>query len=98
MLNASGPLRTRLSYSLPLGLSILLIAAVLLLSNGASFAQSTTEGAISGTVYDQQSAVVAGATITVTNNGTNQVQTTKTDSSGFFRVIGQWALSLLQLL
>jgi carboxypeptidase family protein len=49
-------------------------------------AQSTTDGAIGGTVYDTNGAVVPGAKITVHNNGTNAEQTTATDDSGFYRV------------
>ena len=49
-------------------------------------AQSTTEGAIGGTVYDPNGAVVPNATVTVHNNGTNAEQATKTDASGYYRV------------
>ena len=49
-------------------------------------AQSTTDGAISGTVFDPHGAVLAGATVVVNNNGTNAEQTVTTDSSGFYRV------------
>lgn len=48
----------------------------------------TNRGAISGTVVDQNGAAVPGATVTVTNLGTNQVSTVSTSSAG----------SLLQLL
>jgi hypothetical protein len=51
-----------------------------------AWAQSTTEGAIGGTVADPQNAVVTNAVVTVTNTGTNQVQSVTTNSSGFFRV------------
>jgi Carboxypeptidase regulatory-like domain/TonB dependent receptor len=50
------------------------------------FAQSTTAGGISGHVYDPHDALVANATVTVRNNGTNLEQTTTTDSSGYYRV------------
>src|SRR6476661_2813283 len=50
------------------------------------YAQSTTDGAIGGTVYDTNGAVVANAKITVRNNGTNAESTITTDGSGFFRV------------
>jgi len=39
---------------------------------------------ISGTVTDPSGAAVAGATVTVTNGGTNQSQTITTDSSGLY--------------
>jgi hypothetical protein len=50
------------------------------------YAQSTTDGAIGGTVYDTNGAVVANAKIVVRNNGTNAETTITTDGSGFFRV------------
>src|SRR6267154_2244559 len=50
------------------------------------YAQSTTDGAIGGTVYDTNGAVVANAKIVVRNNGTNAETTLTTDGSGFFRV------------
>jgi len=53
-----------------------------------AFAQSTTEGAIGGTVYDTSGAVVGGANIVIHNNGTNAEQTTKSDASGYYRVTG----------
>ncbi len=49
-------------------------------------AQSTTDGAIGGTVYDTTGAVVANAKVVIHNNGTNAEQTTTTDGSGYFRV------------
>jgi len=52
------------------------------------YAQSTTDGAIGGTVYDSTGAVVANAKITVHNNGTNAEQTITSDASGYYRVTG----------
>ncbi|HKD92424.1 MAG TPA: carboxypeptidase regulatory-like domain-containing protein [Terriglobales bacterium] len=49
-------------------------------------AQSTTDGAIGGTVYDPQGAVVANAKVTVHNNATNAEQAVETDASGNYRV------------
>src|SRR5216684_8427579 len=49
-------------------------------------AQSTTDGAIGGTVYDTHGAVVANAKITVRNNGTNAEKTATTNDTGYFRV------------
>jgi outer membrane receptor protein involved in Fe transport len=49
-------------------------------------AQSTTDGAIGGTVYDASGAAVAAATVTVRNNGTNSTQVETTDENGYFRV------------
>jgi len=53
---------------------------------GSALAQSTTEGAIRGTVYDASGKVVPNATVTVKNNGTNATQTVTTDASGYFRI------------
>src|SRR5690242_12339054 len=57
-----------------------------LFMSASLFAQSTTDGAVSGTVYDPHGAVLSGATVVVRNNGTNTEQTVTTDSSGFYRV------------
>jgi len=51
-------------------------------------AQSTTEGAIGGTVFDPSAAVVPDAHVTVHNNGTNAEQAATTDASGYYRVTG----------
>ncbi len=68
----------------------LLRLAALLLCIGliatATWAQSTTDGAIGGTVADPSNAVVAGAVVTITNVGTNMVQTATTNETGGFRV------------
>src|SRR5947209_13248943 len=51
-----------------------------------SLAQSTTDGAIGGTVYDTNGAVVPNAQVAVHNNGTNAQVTVTTDASGNYRV------------
>ena len=64
------------------------IIVVLLLCIGVSLlavAQSTTQGSISGTVFDQTNAVVPGAVVTVHNNGTNAEIKLTADASGFFK-------------
>src|SRR6267154_2643101 len=48
------------------------------------YAQSTTDGAIGGTVHDTNGAVVANATVTVHNNGTNAEQKVTADASGYY--------------
>jgi hypothetical protein len=50
-------------------------------------AQSTTDGAIGGTVFDSTGAVVSKAQVTVHNNGTAAEHTTTTDDSGYYRVV-----------
>jgi hypothetical protein len=51
-------------------------------------AQSTTEGAVGGTVFDKTGAVVGSAKITVHNIGTSAEQTATSDASGYYRVTG----------
>src|SRR5712692_7852456 len=62
----------------------LLVLAVCALS---AMAQSTTTGAINGTVMNPNKEVVTGATITAKNNGTNKETTATTDDNGGFRVV-----------
>jgi hypothetical protein len=64
------------------------VAAMLVIATFPTpvWAQSTTDGAIGGTVYDPSGAVVTNATVTARNNGTNLEQTVRTDASGYFRV------------
>src|ERR1700736_1717801 len=59
---------------------------VLLTTAHLSFSQTSTTGAIRGTVTDPQGAVIAGATITVTSQATAQARTVTSDSSGQFTV------------
>src|SRR5262245_52647568 len=49
-------------------------------------AQSTTDGAIGGTVEDSSGAAVSGAKVTAKNNGTNAEWSTTTDDTGYFRI------------
>ncbi len=58
---------------------------VLFLSSNSIFAQKTTADIV-GTVVDQAGKVVAGASVTVTNNGTSATRTVVTDGNGAFRV------------
>jgi hypothetical protein len=50
-------------------------------------AQSTTDGAIGGTVFDQTQALVPGAKITVVNTGTNFETSVTSDEFGKFRAM-----------
>jgi len=59
--------------------------AVLLGYSSRSWAQSSTTGALRGTVTDPAGAVVPGVTVTLANNATSQAQTTTTDSNGGYR-------------
>src|SRR5258708_4550471 len=50
-------------------------------------AQSTTTGAINGTVTNPNKEVVTGATITAKNNGTNTEATATADDNGGFKIV-----------
>lgn len=65
-----------------------LAALIVCLFGTMAFAQSTTDGAIGGTVYDSTGAVVGGAKVVVHNNGTNAETTINADSSGYYRIPG----------
>lgn len=64
--------------------TMMFIAAVLLCA--LSVVAQTNKGGVSGTVTDANGGVVPGATVTVTNLGTNQSQTVTTSESGAFIV------------
>jgi len=61
------------------------VAAVLCLGSQAS-AQSTTDGAIGGTVIDSSGAAVPNAKVTAKNSGTNAASSATTDDTGYFRI------------
>src|SRR5437868_1155173 len=63
----------------------LLFAMMLGGTTGAMLAQSTTQGAISGTIFDATDAVVPKATVTIHNAGTNAEVVLTSDDSGFFK-------------
>jgi hypothetical protein len=52
-----------------------------------AMAQSTVTGAIHGTVTNPNKEVVAGASVTVKNNGTNKETTATTDDNGGFKAV-----------
>src|SRR5437879_9853196 len=62
---------------------LLRVAAVVLLCAFAGIAQ-TNKGAISGTVFDSNGAAVPGASVTITNVGTNKSLTLMTSDSGSY--------------
>jgi outer membrane receptor protein involved in Fe transport len=76
----------KIAGSRSLRLLLTLLFCCLLLSSITAFGQSTTEGAIGGTVVDPQGKVVRAADVTVRNNGSNQAFTAKTNDTGYFRV------------
>ena len=74
------------------GLTLTLILAV------APLSAQTTAGSIVGTVTDPSGAIVAGATVTITNMGTNIAVKTTSDSSGEYVVtpleVGKYAVAV----
>ncbi|HWS89766.1 MAG TPA: TonB-dependent receptor [Pyrinomonadaceae bacterium] len=67
--------------------ALALLIFCLVLGAAPAWAQSTTQGAIGGTVKDPQGAVVANAPVTVKNEETNQEVAATTDDEGRFRVV-----------
>ncbi len=64
--------------------TLILLSILAVLANGV-FAQSNT-GSISGIVQDQGGAIIRGATVTVTNVGTNETRTTQSNDEGYYEV------------
>ena len=67
-------------------LTVALATCALLVAAPRPAAAQFDRGTLSGTVTDQQGAVVPGVTITVTNQATQQSRSTVTDGSGFYTV------------
>ena len=68
----------------PLYWHVLILAVVAFLSPSQALAQGETTSAIIGEVSDASSAVVAGATVTITNHETGLRRSAKTDDAGRF--------------
>ena len=62
-----------------------LLGFFVLLASMATIANAQFRAGIQGTVTDNAGAVVADATVTLTNKETNQTQQTKTSDDGFYR-------------
>src|SRR5215467_12589394 len=60
------------------------LSAVIVIVCAISISAQSNKGGISGTVTDQNGAVVPGATVTITNIGTNKQQTVTTSDQGSF--------------
>lgn len=61
-----------------------LMLLTLFIGLAASFASAATTGSISGTVHDEQGAVLPGATVTLRETSTGVVQTLTADTAGFY--------------
>src|SRR6266699_2154899 len=68
-------------------LAYLFLVGVLLLSvgSGTAFAQATASATLQGTVTDQSGAVVAGATVIITNKDQGWTRTLTASDTGFYR-------------
>ncbi len=71
-------------WSRRVGRSGVALALILLVFAASSFAQSTTFGRLAGTVFDSSGGVLPGASVTITNEQTNQTQTAITNERGAF--------------
>jgi hypothetical protein len=69
-----------------LSFSFFSIVVALLVFESISVGQGGSTGSISGTVVDPNKAVVAGATVVITNDATKQEITVVTNDEGYFRV------------
>src|SRR6185369_8442178 len=69
-----------------IGRTLSSLILLLILGTGA-FAQSNT-GSITGVITDQNGAVVANATVTIINQGTNEKRTVQSDGEGRYEVPG----------
>src|ERR1700712_2870176 len=74
--------RTARAHNL-LRITLLLLAS---LTHQPAHAQSSTTGAIRGTVTDPSGAVLPNATVTVVSDATGTTRTSKTDGSGSYNV------------
>src|SRR5437879_13918440 len=64
---------------------LMLFACLLFAWAPALPGQTAATGALTGTVTDPQGAVIGGATVTATNNDTNQARRTTTSENGTYR-------------
>src|SRR5947209_2373851 len=62
------------------------VAAISFMVMSGLMAQSPTQGAITGTVFDATNAAVANSKVVIHNDGTNAEQIVSTDASGYYKV------------
>jgi outer membrane receptor protein involved in Fe transport len=63
------------------------VAILVFALSAVAFGQGTTTGALGGVVTNPNKEVVPGASVTVTNTGTNKEDTVATDDQGRFRIV-----------
>jgi len=68
-----------------LALARLVVAVAAIVFAAVSAAAQTTGAVLQGTVADEQSAVLPGASVTITNTSTGASRTVVTDSRGYYR-------------
>jgi hypothetical protein len=68
-----------------IAMNLILSAALALAATGAGWAQTSTQGAIGGTVFDTTGAIVSNASVTIHNDGTNAEIHLTSDDSGYFK-------------
>ncbi len=71
--------------SIRLVLAVFLASALFAIGAPKLLAQTPSTGALTGTVTDPSGAVIAGATVTLTNNGTGEARSATTDANGSYR-------------
>jgi outer membrane receptor protein involved in Fe transport len=75
-----------MSYTFVSGAGVVALLAFILMALSPTLrAQSVSEGAIAGTVFDASGAVISGAAVTILNVGTAETIHLTTDSSGYFK-------------
>lgn len=67
-------------------LRMIAVCLTVLFVSSFALSQGIVTGTISGTVLDEQNAVISGAQITAVQNGTNQDHKAVSDSQGFFSI------------
>src|ERR1700722_4511309 len=81
-------------------LRICFLLTLVLISGFAMVARSDTVGSISGTVTDQTGAVIPDTTVSALNLDTTVVQTTKTNTNGFYNFtalpVGRYEIEILR--
>src|SRR5262249_15898999 len=64
---------------------MLLVLGILVLAVCPGFAQTTTQGGIAGTAFDQTESVIPDAGVLIRNDGTNAEVSLKTDAAGYYK-------------
>src|ERR1700689_1230161 len=71
-------------YTRSMKLALLILVVLCVGSALPAWAQSASSGTVAGSVSDPSGAVVAGATVTLTDRATNIARTTTTNATGHY--------------